>query len=258
MLTYEGLKQIFGRAKKTQWILYKGQSKGVQIGSHISDEEITVEDSLAELEHVMSAYGPGVYTIECRAGRTHSKGNDLHTYTYGDVQVGSVQGKGNVMPTTEGGFFKGLDARYFMDQLGVLQLQVAQQNMDLMRKEMEINNLKRDLKDANQGDDNSIGGFLSKNPSLIGKVIDRVLPSAAPVAVGVLKSSESIIPPGNEKEIESEEGYDTDRLDLNALADAADRIQEAIPDIPVNLILDKLAAYCESNPTQARNLISMI
>lgn len=257
MLTYEGLKAIFGRAKKTQWILYKGQSKGTQIGSYISDEEISVEDSLAELEQIMSAYGAGVYTIECRAGKTHSKGNDLHTFTFGDINVGAVTKSGVTLPvsTSETKFFQGLDARYFMDQQLTLQQQVMNLQLEVMKKEMAITELKRDLKDAEkEPDDNGIIGFIGKNPALVGKIIDRVLPGAPAAAIGVLKSEQATVPTPET----DDEGYETDRLDLNALADAADRIQTAIPDIPVNTILDKLAAYCEVNPQQARNLLTMI
>lgn len=257
MLTYDGLKTIFGRAKKTQWILYRGQSKGQQIGSYISDEEISLEDSLAELDHVMGAYGPGVYTIECRAGKTHSKGNDLHTFTYGNPEVPSVIGKATAS-TTEQKFFGGLDARYFMDNQAALQQQVMQLQMEVMRKEMQIENLKRDLKDAEKPEEESaIGAFVKRNPTVVTNLINRLLPAQQP-AVGTLKTNQPIPPQPDGEEDEGGATYESGRLDLNGLADAAERIQEAIPSMHVNEVLDKLADYCEANPDQAINLLKMI
>ena len=41
MLTFDNFKTIFHRAKKTQWVLYKGSTKGQQIGSNLSESEIS-------------------------------------------------------------------------------------------------------------------------------------------------------------------------------------------------------------------------
>ena len=173
MLTFDNFKEIFHRAKKTQWILYKGASKGQQIGSNLSDSEIDPNESLTELEDIVSRYGDGVYTVECRSSRSASRGNDMHTFMFGDGDPKSV-GKtvaGATHPASS--FFSGLDAKYFMDQQAALNNSVMKLQLDLMRKEMEIAELKRDLKDANTVDDgHSIAGFLNKNPLVVTRLID--------------------------------------------------------------------------------------
>jgi hypothetical protein len=258
MLTFDNFKNLFHRAKKTQWILYKGASKGQQIGSMLSEGEIDVEESLSELQDIVTSYGDGVYTVECRSSRAASRGNDIHTFMYGDAAPVQVSGKGTAAAPVHpaASFFSGLDAKYFMDQTNAVQNQLVQAQMKLLQKEMEIMNLKRDLKEAEQEPEAGIGSFLSKNPQIVERAIGFLSGEQPRVAVGTLKSTKPI--PVEENDEDGEYEYEQGKIDLNALFEAAMRIQAALPDIHPNDVFDKIAEYAENNPAQAKNLLSMI
>lgn len=260
MLTFDNFKNLFHRAKKTQWILYKGAAKGQQIGSMLSEAEIDLEESLSELQEIVTSYGDGVYTVECRSSSRASRGNDIHTFMYGDVSAPSVSVKGAAPPAhPAASFFSGLDAKYFMDQTNAVQNQLVQAQMKLLQKDMEIMNLKRDLKEAEQEPDAGIGSFLSKNPAIVERVIGLVTGEPQRAAVGTLKAIKPI-PDNNENDGDEEEEYEYEpgKIDLNALFEAAMRLQAALPDIHPNDIFDKIAQYAETNPAQAKNLLNMI
>lgn len=262
MLTFDNFKAIFHRAKKTQWVLYKGSGKGTQIGSMLSENEIDADESLSELNDIISAYGDGIYTVECRGNRLASRGNDLHTFMYGDAEAAKATVGKAAAPVAHpaSSFFAGLDAKYFMDQQASVQTQLQQMQLQLLRKEMEINNLKRDLKDAEKEDDSSIGSFLTKNPALINRALDVIAPGRP--AVSGLKTTRPIPPQKPAEEVENDdddyEDYETGKLDINALVDAAMRIQKALPGLHPNDVIDKIADYAENNPGQAENLLNMI
>ena len=258
MLTFDNFKQIFHRAKKTQWILYKGNGKGQQIGSNLSDEAIDADESLSELEDIVSRYGDGVYTVECRSNRTASRGNDMHTFMYGDGDPKTIAKGSTAQPAAHpaASFFAGLDAKYFMEQSAALNTQVMKLQMELMRKEMEVAELKRDLKETEKGDDgNSIAGFVNKNPMLVNRIIDVFAGNVTPTTtrVGVLKTDAAEVPPEDE-----DEGYEPGKIDVNALIECAQINQKAIPDMHPNEVFDKLADWVEANPAQAANMLKMI
>jgi hypothetical protein len=259
MLTFDNFKNLFHRAKKTQWILYKGASKGQQIGSMLSEGEIDVEESLSELQDIVTSYGDGVYTVECRSSRAASRGNDIHTFMYGDAApVTQVSGKGTAAAPVHpaASFFSGLDAKYFMDQTNDVRNQLQQAQMKLLQKEMEIINLKRDLKESEKEPDAGIGSFLSKNPQIVERAIGFLSGDQPRAAVGTLKATKPITIEDNE--VDEEYEYEPGKIDLNALFEAAMRLQAALPDIHPNDVFDKIAEYAETNPAQAKNLLSMI
>lgn len=128
--------------------------------------------------------------------------------------------------------------------------------MALLRKEMELEALKREMKEKTTQQDtgDKIMGFLEKNPRIVDRAFDVL--TGTPAAVGRLKSDNPI--PQNEEDEEDEYEYESGKIDLNALFESAHRIQCKIPDLHVNDILDRLAMFVEQNPDQARNLINML
>ena len=204
-------------------------------------------------------YGDGIYTLECRTHPQTSRGNDQHTFMVGNVeerQPGRVAGVAQVNPAV--GFFQGMDARYFMDQISGATTEKQNMQMELFRKELEIDRLKRELKDKGMKvtPADRIFGLLEKNP----KIIEGIL-SGNGVAVGLLKADKPIPETpenGVDDSEEYEDAYTPGKLDMNALVECAMRIQTAMPDVHVNETLDGLADWIETNPTQAREYLKML
>ena len=271
MLTFGNFESIFTKAGKPCWTLYKGASKGSQIGSYYPDQgegEPDMAGSWTRLKELVETYGDGVYTVECKSSRNTSKGNDQHTFMLGEV-AGKVPAQvGNFTPPAHpaASFFNGLDAKYFMEQSSALQQQLFAIQMQLMQKEMELQRIKWEAKTKKEvvtGTDR-IMGLLEKNPQIINNALGVL--AGQPVAIGTLKAQEPIPPisaPVNQRDDEDDDEEDDNyeyptTIDLNLLFIAAQRIQNAIPEIPVNQLLDRLANFCEKNPDQARQALNMM
>lgn len=264
MLTYDKLQQVFERARKPYWTLYKGGSKGVQIGTNStisnSDEKPTISDAWDDLNAILESYGDGIYTLECKSSPTASRGHDLHTFMVGNVSEEPRRSGTSRMEAVNPaiGFFQGLDARYFMDQISGANMNAQQLQLEVLKKEMEIQNLKRDLREKKEtvSTADRIFGVIEKNPALI----ERVLGAGTAANIGVLKSEKPI--PDTTEDVDEEndepEAYEPGKLDLNALADCAMRIQKAIPDQHVNDVLYDLTEWIEDNPETAANYLKIM
>jgi hypothetical protein len=268
MLTFANLETIFTNAGKPCWTLYKGASKGNQIGSYYpesGDGDPNMLDSWARLKDLVETYGDGIFTVECKSSRTTSKGNDQHTFMLGEVQgksekVGSVAAPAH--PASS--FFQGLDAKFFMNQTFDAQNRIQELQLQLLRKEMELERVKMTAKakvPEVSGTDRFLN-ILEKNPALLEKGIGLL--SGQPVAIGTLKAQQPIpaaAPVGNFDE-DDDQGEDYDytpgRIDLNALFLSAQQIQKALPELHINTILDQLADFCEAQPDQARAALNMM
>lgn len=271
MLSFDNLETIFNDAGKPCWTLYKGPTKGQQIGSYYPDvEDATPDmaDSWTRLANLIEKYGDGIYTLECKSRRTTSKGNDQHTFLRGEMPGKVADKVGNFTPPAHpaASFFNGLDARYFMEQSNTLQQQLFALQMQLMQKEMELQRVRMEAKTKKEvitGTDR-IMGLLEKNPQIINNALGVL--AGQPVAIGTLKAQQPIptaAPVGNfadEEDDDQGEGqdYTPGSIDLNALFLAAQQIQTALPDLHVNEILDRLADFCEANPEQARQALNMM
>lgn len=267
MLAYGNFEQVFKRMNKPFWVLYKGATKGQQIGSNFSSREDgepvgkpDTEDSFTALNELVSIYGEGTYTIECRSHPKASRGNDTHQFFIGEQSAN--RSSNTVTATNQNpavGFFQGLDGRYFLDQISgkTTELQAAQ--LALLRKEMEVENLKRQLKEKqeNTGLPDKIFGLLEKQPG----ILERILGGNQTTAIGTLKSDKPISE-ARENRVDSdeefEEYYTPGKLDINALVDAAMAIQKALPHRHVNDIFDGLADMVEQNPEQAEGYLKML
>jgi len=272
MISFDKFGNIFLRANKPWWVLYKGANKGQQIGSNFSGalrendlvETPLIDSSLNDLTQLIEDYGDGIYTIELRSHPKASRGNDIHQVMVGDVQTGkrdasAVSGIGN-NPAV--GFFAGLDGRYFMDQIAGKTTALQDTQLALLKKEMEVQDLKRQLKESAQGSDlgDKVFGLLEKQP----QILERLLGGAAPAAVGLLRADKPI-PAQNESaenrvenDEEEYEPYTPGRLDFNDLVDDAMRIQRAIPALHINDVMADLADFVEKDPQTAANYFQMM
>lgn len=271
MLSFANFETIFTKASKPCWTLYKGASKGTQIGSfypEVEDGEPDMTDSLQRLKELVETYGDGVYTVECKSRRTTSKGNDLHTFMLGEVQGKASDKVGNVAAPVHpaSSFFQGLDAKFFMNQAFDAQSRVQELQLQLLRKEMELERVKMTAK-AKVPEVSGTDRFLSileKNPALLEKGIGLL--SGQPVAIGTLKAHQPIpaaAPVGNyaegdDDDQDEEYDYTPGSIDLNALFLAAQQIQKALPELHINTILDQLADFCDAQPDQARAALNMM
>lgn len=263
MLTVDKMQAIFERGKKPYWVLYKGAGRGVQIGTNCldGDEKPTIETAWDELEFLLGNYADGVYTLECRSHPKASRGNDQHTFMIGTAEdkPARVAGNGGNVQHPAVGFFHGLDAKYFMDQISGSNNTVQALQIDNLKKEMEIQNLKRELKEKRDQPTpaDRIFGLLEKNPT----IIEKVLGGGAPAAVGLLKAERPIPEPLDIDADENEEDeypYEAGKIDLNSLFEAAARIQKALPGQHVNDVLDGLANWIEDNPETATQYLKLM
>lgn len=262
MISFNNFEQVFLKAKKPYWVLYKGTSKGSQqIGSNLQEDDsegkLDMSDSLHSLRELIELYGDGTYTVECRPNPRASRGNDTHTFFVGEPsKSASVQAARQDHPIS--GFFAGLDGKYFLDQIGALRDEHQRAQIALLRKEMEIAELKRQLKEDNQpGIGEKILGIVEKNPALL----DRVFGGSAPTAIGHLKAKkgQNEVPENRAEENDEEEyAYEPGKLDFNALVESAMRIQQLLPDMHVNEVFDALADFLEDNPDQAKGYLKML
>ena len=275
MLTFDNFKQVFTKAKKPFWILYKGTGTTNQIASRLDDEgeDTNILASLERLEEVILLYGDGVYTVSCRSSKTASRGNDTHTFLFGEApSKTTVSGTSAPAPAAHpaSSFFSGLDARYFLEQSASLQNQLNAAQMEILKKEMQLQMLKQEAKAEAEKDKGSIAGFLEKNPSIVRDLIGMVS-GAQPSRVGVLRTDQPIPNPvqpiGNPVAIEADsdddnddegEDYEPGKVDFNALFDCAVRLQRAIPNMHVNELLDRLTEFAEDKPDQVQFLLTQL
>jgi hypothetical protein len=259
MLTFENFKTVFSKAaSRPYWTAYQGSTKGKRIGNNFDQGEAPdIQASLADLVEVVELYGEGVYTVEQKKTPTASQG-DVHTFAYGEVTaaVGRAALPAPAQQQPQG-FFSGLDAKYFLTQTFHYQGELQKAQMDLLRAQWEMERVKREAqeREADVSTGERIMGFLEKNPRIVDRAFDTLLGQPA-ASVGRLKSADPI--PGGPDAGEEGEEYEKGKIDLNALFDAAYRIQAKMPDQHVNDILDRLAAFVEDNPGQAANLINML
>lgn len=258
MLTFENFQSIFKRAEaKPYWVLYKGQGKGVQIGSNLQhDGRPDIDEALADLTGVIELYGDGVYTVEQRYNPTATRGTDLHVFIRGEASApAKVAGTQAVVSHPMSSFFHGLDARYFIDQSNRYQSDLHAAQLENMRLLMQIESLKRERKEKVPvpGIGERIIGVMENNPG----IIERLLGAGATTAIGTLKAQKPIPANPNQPDEDDEEDLPIGQIDLNALVDAANRIQQHI-DSHVNDLLYRLADFIEKNPAQAKNLLSML
>ena len=237
-----------------------------------------IRESVSELDFVMSSYGDGIYTLECRSHKNAARGSDTHTFVSGDVKQDSGRNANTTAtaaPSVQvGAFYGGLDAKYFMEKNEALAKEVQRLEREVFKREMEMINLRRDLKDTEKVSGPSIGSFLEKNPTLVSEMIGILGGAAKPAPranVGVLKSHQPIpsTPPpvaeiegdNNETEEDAESEayeYEDGKLDINALVDAAYRIRTALPGFHPNEVFDMIADFAEDKPDQAVQLINML
>ena len=272
MLTFDNFKQVFVKGKKPFWILYKGQGTTNQIASRLDDDGETadISASLAHLEEVILLYGDGVYSVSCRSSRTSSRGNDLHTFLYGEAPAkGAVSGPATTTTSHPAAtFFQGLDARYFLEQSTHLQNELQAARMELLRKEMQLQMMKQEAQLAAESEKGSIAGFLEKNPKIVSDLIGMVsgIGQPQPARVGVLKAERPIPTPQPAPETDAynndddDEGfeYEPGKVDFNALFETAIRIQNAVPGMHVNELLDRLADFAEDKPDQVQFLLTQL
>lgn len=263
MLSYDKLQTIFERGKKPYWALYRGQNKGQQIGTNCllkQEDNPTLETAWQDLEELITAYGDGVYTLECRTNPASSRGNDLHTFLVGtaEPQQGRVSGMSNATHPAAG-FFQGLDARYFMEQINGANSSAQSLQIQLIQKQFEIENLKRELKEKREKitPADRVIGIFENNP----KILDRILGGDGRAAIGTLSSSQPIHEAAENRTEENatdEDTYTPGKIDFNALVEDAMRIQAALPGQHVNEVIENLATWIETNPTQAENYLKML
>ncbi len=262
MLTFDNFEAIFTKSDKPIWRLYKGQTKSQQIGS--SEKEYTnIADSLNDLREIVTLYGQGIYTVELRKSDTASRGNDIHTFVFGDPNtVGATKGTATAQPAhPAASFFQGLDARYFMDMANSNQQRLVEMQMQNMRLEMELRYERMNKKNKEEkltGFDR-LAGVIEKNPAIIERTFDLL--SGQPAALGTLKA-EKPIPPNKKKEApagnpdddmdeeeDDDEGYTPGVMSLDAAYRSLTVISKALPkDKHINDVLDNLALLAQDNP----------
>ena len=264
MLTFDNFKAIFVKAAgRPYWTVYLGSTKGKRIGNNFDQGEAPdIQTSLTELVEVVELYGEGIYTVEQKRTPTASQG-DVHTFSYGEVKDTAVGRAVQPAAAQPQSFFSGLDAKYFLTQTFHYQSELQKAQMDLLRAQWEVDRVKREAQeretDVSPGD--RIMGFLEKNPRLIDRAFDALTGSQPTASVGRLRSQKPIPDPHQPADTDSdgdEDGYETGKIDLNALLDAAYRIQAKIPGQHVNDVLDRLADFAEEKPDQAIYLINML
>jgi len=123
---------------------------------------------------------------------------------------------------------------------------------DEFKKEQQIRELRSEIRELKQqnGWDRLAGMAMDKMP----QILDRVLPSSQ--ALGTVGMATPPPPTQEQEEGDIPFQYSDDpHLSIDQLVNSALRVQQAIPDVPVNHIIQIVADFAESNPEQARQII---
>lgn len=269
MLTYENFRGLFKGGKKYNFILYKGSGKTQQIGSHLPEGEADFDEAMAVIDQIITAYGDGVYTVECRSSKLASRGNDTHTFMSGDggSDAKAKQAVAGAPAHPAASFFSGLDAKYFLDQANNQQSTILKLQMEILKKEMEIKLLEMKSKEekrrleSEQG--GGIAGFIKDNPVIVNRVLDVL--QGKPAAIGTLTAHPSTVPAppvddndNDEEDDDDEVEYAPGTLDLNDLYAAAVRVSKALPSMHPNEVFNKIAAFAEKSPQQAAQYLAFL
>lgn len=158
-----------------------------------------------------------------------------------------------------------------------------QEKLDLLEKfhKLEMKQLKQELRSEFESKQSSvaetaIAGIVNNIPSILDYLTGKTAtvglagiaqPKSAPK--NKIKTSAAFDDDDIDDIDDDDDDYNDDdddsgnvpefiegRLDLNELVADANAIQEAMPEIHVNLLFNKLASWVQNNPAMARNLIA--
>ncbi len=274
LLSFDNFEQIFMSAKRPYWWMYQGKGKaGAQIGSNTEVGDLA--DSWAQLSNLINLYGDGVYTVETRSHITSAKGQHYHTFAYGNpdlsaaapqpAQVGFIAPPRVAAPTTtpeNNPFYKGLDMKYWVDRVDTLQDKLRRVEMELLTANQKMYLMKQEARMAEQPDGmTKVLGFLEKQPALVAGLANLFTGQPQPTAIGTLRKEAKVPPPV----VSDDEDYDEDEdetyaagMSIDRLVASAYRIAQAMQDVDVNELLEKVAAVAESDPGKLRTALKFL
>ena len=240
--TVEQLKSWFFLNKHPYWTLSYGQQKSTNniVGSNM--ELSDVNQAWEHLELFLEQLSDGKYHLEVKSSATTSRGCPGMVFQVGDLASASVTGIGGypaAMPSASNA-----ESVKLREEITELKLKLAEKDND-----RKLDELKREIvavKESNTFTERIMGVLESNAPVLI----EKLFGSAPGAQVGIAGLGE------NSAELNRATTDNT--IDLNSLVNSAYMIQEAIPQINVNEVFNKLAEYCKGNPQQAVTMINML
>lgn len=253
MIPYDNFKNVFFASKRPYWWLFLGKNKnGPQIGtnSEVSD----MEESWSLLEDLIDNYGDGVYTIEVKTSVTAPK-SPMHTFFVGE-RAAAVGFSSPVSASDS--FTKGVDMRYWLDKIDAANDRIRTLELECLRLQNQLDIERRSRKDAEAGQPDALGRILNvveKNPAVLG-AITGLFGAPASAAIGVLTHPEPI-PDNDEDEDEDNEGADND-FSIDRAVVACYRLINALPDLNINDLLERLADTATADPGKIRTAIQFL
>lgn len=257
ILTVDTFKDKFFKDGYPYWKAYEGKSTSKSPFAQNGNLE-NLDESWQHLEDtVFGACDGGTVTILTKSS-WHAKDSLIVTVTWGNSTsaIGGVHPSGQ-MPMMGGGI-AGLQ-----QIMGFAQELVKQQITPLiegMQQKFEIERLKDKIAQMEDAEgpttkDMVIEGITSRLPELIDSFLGR---RASAPAIGVLGQKA-------EKPVESDDDDESNpplkerrAMDLNAVVNAAQVLQNVFPEYNVSDLMYNLAKYCQANPSQAQMVIKMV
>ena len=251
------------------WKLFRGRSANAnqKLADNFDMENHDIEEAISRLEYVLDFYPSGsVMTIVLVNGQT-SNNKQAYTHTFkhfNESAVGAtsstaanISGMGNSTPNTQWGNMNGM---FQMFQMMQNQMQSSVEGMmeyikDEKKRDLEMYKLQQENKALKDGTftERLADKAIAMLPSLADRLLaPKGLPSQMGVA-GVQGFSEDEETTG---QAAGESSGSSFSFDL-AIHDIG-RIQQSMPDYPVNQMLTRLADYCEKYPDQAKSIIDSL
>ena len=256
IMTVEAFEDKFFKDGYPYWKAFEGKSTGKSAFAQNSSLENMDESWQRLKDTVFETCDGGTATILTRSS-WHAKDGLVVTVTWGN----STPSIGGMHPANQSGFNTGGIAglQQIMGFAQDIMKQQMQPLIDGIQKSFEIERLKDKITYLEEAEapttkDMVIEGITSRLPQLIDTFLGRR--SSAP-AIGVLGGQAERPIQGNDDD-EEEQPMKQHTMDLNAVVNSAQVLQQVFPQYNVSELLMNLAKYCQSNPSQAEMVIKMI
>ncbi len=254
------LHDIFMGEKRAYWRLYAGStiptrdtSTSKLRGANL--EEASLEDSCSMLIERLEQFGQGVFTVALLTSPTATNKQAMAV----PVKLQGVKGSVGSPTTTFGSMMEVMQFMQYMEERNSPNIGATVEALrEEVKKEMEIERLKRKIEELENGGvrDQMARKVIDHLP----RIVDRIFPRAnVPALAGTVEFLDSDTDTGVEKdEIEEQGNFVQGVLSIDQVVADAMTIQENLPDIPVNLLLHKLAGFSSKDPEQVRQIYQML
>jgi|GEM_PF-4463374 len=252
------LHDVFLAEKRVYWRLYAGGTVPTRDTSTsklrgANYEDCGLEESCSLLIDRLEQFGSGIFTVNLLKTPESNNKQGMAIPVRLQTVKGSVSGPSNVGNS----FMQWMQLMQFVEERNGTSIGATIDAVrDDMRKELEIERLKREIQELKNGGlkDQLARKVVDHIPTIVDKIFPRATVPALGSTVEFLDSDKEV----ESDKIEEQGNFSKGELSIDQLVGAAMDIQETLPEFHVNELLWKVAAFAKKDPQQMRQLIQML